>query len=466
MRRRVWLSLVSIVAIASGGVMWYSLRSRAPKAVFLIVVDTLRSDRLSCYGYDGHETPQMDRLAAMGVKFTRAYSVASWTTPSMGAMLTSFYPTQLGLIERPAPDDKQLEVREKRGQLRYTIPSDMPTLGEAMREAGYHTAAFVDQPMLNIGHGFIKGFTDWYCPIGVDTVGRYNPDAPEPPERWPNMRGAEVFDPLLIAGFDKWLSANAESRPFVWIHLLTPHRPYRPVPKYAPPEPRTLAARYNGEVRTVDDMIGTILESIERYVGLGDSTIVFTSDHGEAFGEHGSEEHGHCLHREVVQVPLIVTSPGLPSGHTVDVFVPTVDIMPTIIELAAADAAAPTTMEGTSLVQTMRGRAARHRSVFSEGMLYGSTERSLIEEGFKLMYDAQEEQPKLHNVLSDPGETVDLAAEQPDRRDAMRSALWNLHNRFRNEYLDRYRFQTAPEAVEDQSQRVLDALRALGYVDD
>ncbi|MGD2110555.1 MAG: sulfatase [Phycisphaerae bacterium] len=465
MRRPLWGILIVAGIAVGGGVVWRLARPSAPKAVFLIVVDTLRADRLSCYGYESIETPQIDRLASMGVRFARAHSVASWTTPSMGAILTSRYPTQLGLIEAPAPDGKQFKVREKRAQRAYTIPSDVPTLAETMRGAGYHTAAFVDQPMLNIGNGFVKGVSEWYCPIGEETVGRYDPNAFEPARRWSNMRGAEVFDPALVAEFDNWLKKKAHTTPFVWIHLLTPHRPYRPPPRYMPPEPRTKPARYDGEVQTVDEMVGSILDSIERYVGLGESTIVFASDHGEEFGEHGSEEHGHSLHREVLHVPLIIASPGLPAGHVVDALVPTIDIMPTIIELAEASESAPTSMEGTSLIPTVRGQDT-HRTIFSEGMLYGTTERSFVEGGFKLMYDIQIAQPKLFNILSDPDELVDLASERPQLRDAMRSSLWNMHNRFRNEYLDRYRFGTTSPAETAEDPQVLDALRALGYVGD
>ncbi len=471
MRRRVWLSLVFIVVVVGGGITWYSLRSRAPKAVFLIVVDTLRSDRLSCYGYEGHETPNIDRLAEMGVKFTRAYSVASWTVPSMGAMLTSLYPTQLSLIEYPGPPGKRFEPREKRRQRAYTLPGFPETLAEILNESGFRTAGFVDQPALNYGNGFLQGFMDWFYPVGPDEIKQHDPQVPLVAQEWPGLQYADRSDLALIREFEKWLSTNAGSRPFVWIHLLTPHRPYKPAAKYMPQggheelgEPSD-ADRYNGEVRAVDDMVGLILDAIDRHIGLGRSLIVFTSDHGEELGERGMKDHGHTLHREIIQIPLLICSPLLPRGRTVDTHVREIDLVPTMLTLLDQEPSIPENSEGTNLIETIM-KKGQSLPVFSEGMLYGSTERSLIEGGFKLMYDAQEEQPRLYNVLSDPGETVDLAAEQPERRDTMRSALWHLHNRLRNEYVDRFGSQsTTPQSEEDQ-QRALDALRALGYVGD
>ena len=128
-----------------------ALPSPPPKGVFLIVVDTLRPDRLSCYGYEKHSTPHIDQLATTGVRFTRAQSVASWTLPSMGAMLTSRYPTQLGLVEHPADGRLKFAWRTKRRQLNYRLGPEPATLAERMRAIGYQTAAFVDQPALSLG---------------------------------------------------------------------------------------------------------------------------------------------------------------------------------------------------------------------------------------------------------------------------------------------------------------------------
>lgn len=471
MRRRIW-GLLGLASVAfGGGLLWYFARPSPPEAVFLIVVDTLRSDRLSCYGYQGHETPHMDRLAEMGVKFTRAHAVASWTVPSMGAMLTSLHPTQLGLIERPAPAGKRFEPREKRGQRAYTLPLFPRTLAEILNEAGYRTAGFVDQPALNFGGGFLQGFVDWFYPVGPDEIKHHDPKVPLAPQEWPGLKYADRSDLALILEFDKWLSVHADEKVFVWLHLLTPHRPYKPAAKYMPQpgnvegtEPSE-AERYDGEVRAVDEMIGTILDAIEKHVGIKRSLILFTSDHGEELGERGMKDHGHTLHREVIQVPLIIASPALPRGSTVDAFVREIDFLPTLLELVDQKLSVPAEAEGVSLMAAIK-RESVSLSVFSEGMLYGSTERSLIQNGYKLMYDEQGEQHRLFDVLTDPDETIDLAADEPERRDAMRSDLWNLHNRMRNEYLDRFGPQLASPKSREETQQALNALRALGYVDD
>jgi arylsulfatase A-like enzyme len=435
-------------------------------------VDTLRADRLSCYGYEGHETPHIDRLADRGVKFTRACSVASWTVPSMGAMLTSLYPTQLNLIERLAPPGKRFEPREKRQQRAYTLPLFPRTLPEILAEAGFRTVGFVDQPALNFGNGFLQGFADWFYPVGPDEIKYHDPRQPLVAQEWPSLKYADRSDMALIREFDGWLAVHAEQRLFVWFQLLTPHRPYKPAPKYMPQrddegdsEP-TATELYEGEVRAVDDMIGEILASIDRYVGLKRSLVVFVSDHGEELGERGMKDHGHTLHREIIHVPLIIASPSLPAGETVDTYVRTIDILPSVLELVDRQLPAPVAMEGSSLVELTRDDARAHRPVFSEAMLYGSTERSLVHGAYKLMYDEQDEQYRLFNALSDPDETIDLGLQEPERRDAMRSTLWELHNGLRNEYLDRFGSQPVSPHSEEELQQALEALRALGYVDD
>ena len=341
-----------------------------PKGVFLIVVDTLRPDRLSCYGYEKHSTPHIDQLATSGVRFTRAHSVASWTLPSMGAMLTSRYPTQLGLVEHPGDSGLTFAWRTKRRQLNYRLGPEPATLAERMRAIGYQTAAFVDQPALSLGGCFVRGFDDWYYPVKQGVVAHRDGASRSMRQKWDFIAFADRNDWALVRSFEQWLSGAADNGSvFAWIHLLTPHRPHRPSEGYMPPRPEgdmskpTSSELYDAEIRMVDDMIGTIIETIEKHVGSDDSLIVFTLDHGEAFGEHGMNEHGHSLHREVVHVPLLMRSRSLASGATIDTYVRTIDIMPTILALAGAGLPTPSDMMGTSLWPIIHGRA-KHLPVY------------------------------------------------------------------------------------------------------
>jgi arylsulfatase A-like enzyme len=446
--------------LLAAGLVWMISRHRAtpPEAVFLLVVDTLRSDRLSCYGCRTNETPHIDRLAEAGVRFERAHSVGSWTVPSMGAVMTSRYPTQLGLVEKAADPERKLTRRDKRIQLDQTIPFRAETLAEAMRDHGYRTAAFVNQPALFIGSGFRQGFEDWFYPVSAEEIKRYEPDE-RPPGGIPFMNAAHRLDTELVEALVEWVKAHREEKLFVWLHLLTPHSPYSPPSRYmsSPASPQSRAARYDGEIRSVDDMIGEIVSAIEKEVGLERSSIVLTSDHGEAFGEHGVNEHGNTLHREVVQVPLILVAPSLPAGRTVQEHVRTIDILPTILDLARVEPAEPSALEGVSLLPLIRGKGTE-LPVFSEGLLYGSTERSLITGGYKLMYDEQGENYSLYDLSWDANETIDLAERQPERAREMGAALTALHSRLLEEYV-------GPETSPDEGQ-ALEAMRALGYVDD
>jgi len=466
--RRIILIAVVILACSFALNGCSSSGSGDRQAVFLIVVDTLRPDRLSCHGYDAHETPHIDALAQRGVRFTRAQSVASWTVPSMGSMMTSLYPTQLGLVELPGPPGKHYQWQELRDQADYTVSLVEITLAEIFHEAGYRTAAFVDQPGLIESGNFFQGFDEAFFPSGVKKITRFDPDTLEYPKWAPFLRHAYKNDLQLIIEFAKWLAERQDQRLFVWLHLLTPHWPYDPPAQFmangetARTDDQKLEERfYNGEVRATDDLIGRITEAIDDYIGIENAVVVFTSDHGEGLGEHGMHDHGHSLHAEVLRVPLIMTAPSLPKQRTVDVDVRTIDIMPTILDLVGIEGVIQPAFEGTSLVP-MIDDIESTLPVFSEAMLYGSTERSLSSGEFKLMFDEQGQRFRLFDVSKDPAEIDDVAHRHPERTDRLRDALATIHDEL---VVDRQR-RAGGEAEEPahRKERMLRALRALGYV--
>ncbi len=445
-----------------------SVESTPPEAVFLIVVDTLRPDRLSCYGYQGHSTPNIDQMARFGTRFTQAQSVASWTVPSMGSILTSLYPTQLGLVEQPAPPGKRFEWQERRQQLNDMLSLDERTLAEVFQDAGYRTAGFINQPGLTANEGFLQGFVDWYYPVSVDQIVRYEPGSELEHKWWsPFLNKAYEIDTALINIFKEWLPVHADEKHFVWIHLLTPHAPYNPPRTVLPPDPSTLSpddlsSLYDGEVRAIDGLVGEILAAIEQHVGFERSLVVFTSDHGEALGEHDMFEHGHSLHREVIHVPLIVMSPAVPEGKTVSQYVRTIDILPTILDIVQENDSLLAVAEGTSLLPLISGDESI-LAVFSEAMLYGGTERSLIAGIHKLMYDEQEDRYALYDVAEDPGETRDLSSQQAHRTEKLNAALVDFYDALAADRLARMGGAPRPREVDE---RMLKALRALGYVGD
>ncbi len=465
MLHRILGTVAALGALVGAGVWLLTERAPGAPATFLIVVDTLRADRLSCYGAKPGLTPNIDALAARGVRFSNASASASWTVPSMGAMLTSVYPTQLGLIEQPSTDVASYEWRTKRDQLGFTPPAEVDTLAEILQDAGLRTAAFVNQPGLNSFDGFLQGFVDWFAPIDLKRVGRHDPNIAFPEQEWPQyLMYAHRIDRLLILAFDRWLEASAEEGIFVWLHLLTPHDPYLeyPRPQEGPPPPENLSDQYDNEIRIADGMIGDIMRSIEKHIGFDRAKIIFTSDHGEGFGEHGMTEHGHTLHREVTHVPLIVVSSDLPAGRVVETRVSSVDILPTFLELVEIDLPQPHRVEGSSLLSAIESDSS-DRQIYSEGMLYGSTERSLIEDGYKLMFDQQGERYTLYDLSKDPGETHDLSASQVDRAARMKAALDDLYNRLQADYLERLAEGGREVLSEEDRKAMEDSLRVLGY---
>jgi arylsulfatase A-like enzyme len=438
-----------------------------PKAVFVIVVDTLRPDRLSCYGYRAHQTPHIDRLAASGVLFERMHAAASWTGPSMGTIMTSRYPTQLGMIERHV-GQTTFRPHERRKQINNAIPMGAHTLAEMMREAGFHTAAFVNQAFINAHEGYMQGFQEWCHTVDTDKVAWDDPTRPAPALSVPRDAELGHADGVLIDAFVEWLNATGDGRPFVWLHLLRPHWPYVPPPTYMADHPLSEdpSALYDGEVRATDDDIGRVLDAIDRRYGLDRCLIIFTSDHGEAFGEHDGFGHGHSLHTEVSHVPMILHAPGLPMGARVATIVRTADILPTVLELTSV---VPDTTEpfvGESLVGLI-AHGGKDRAGYAAGMLYEGTERSWMRNGYRVMFEvAGDEKYSLYNMETDPLEESDVSARHPDLFNAMRGELNALNEQFTADF-EASPGDAAPESAADkdaEDERTLRSLRALGYI--
>ena len=464
----LWI-LVPLVAVMVVGVFWIVAKkgNQHPDAVFFIVVDTLRPDRLSCYGYQAHQTPNIDRLARRGVRFEYAQSVASWTIPSMGAMFTSLYPTQLGLVEKKAPAQKRFRWNEKRKQVAPTLSLTEKTLAEVLSEYGLLTAAFVDQPGLVVGEGFLQGFSDFYYPFDTDSIRRRLPGDKMKPKRWlPFLTNAAYIDLSLVLKFDEWLSRHADDKMFVWVHLLTPHRPYNPPAGFEPGEEHksNLSMMYNGEVLFSDNLIGRLIQSIEDHVGWSRSVVIFTSDHGEAFGEHGMYDHGHSLHKEVINVPLIIVAPNFPAGKVISSYVRTIDYYPTILELLNIELPRDSQIHGTSLLALIDGDE-HDRQIYSEAMLYGSTERCLIADNLKLMYDEQDEQYSLYYLPTDHLEEQNIFDPQLNQAQILRKSLSDFYDDLVLDYLHRFDNIPADSMMsKEELRKHLDALKALGYI--
>ncbi len=349
--------------------------------VVLITVDTLRWDALGFAGNERVETPTLDRLAAGGLVFENAHAHNVVTLPSHANILTGRLPFEHG-------------IRDNAG---FRLPESVPTAATLLAEAGFATGAFVGAFPLDARYGLGRGFEvyDDSYPEGA------GPAALEIPER----RGDEV----VAAALD-WWRANADRRRFLWVHLYDPHGPY------APPEPfasRYRDAAYLGEVAATDAFLAPLLTPI--LDGSEPPTlVVFTSDHGEALGDHGEDTHGLFAYEATLKVPLVLRAPGLPAGSSA---APAghADLLPTL--LAAAGVEPPPGLAGRSLLAPRAGAAAPPVYFESLGPALDrgwAPLRGVIAEGKKLVALPI---PELYDLAADPGEKNNLAGE---RRDAVR----------------------------------------------
>ncbi len=392
-------------------------RATAGTPVILISIDTLRSDHLPAYGYDGVVTPAIDRLRRDGILFARAYTNVPLTLPAHTALLTGVLPPENGV----------------RDNLGYPVdPATTPLMQQTLKEAGWATGAAVSAYVLRGSTGIANGF-DFYD----DDVG-FHPG--------PGIQSLQRSGPETLAAARPWLRQAAGGPFFLFFHIFEPHSPYDPPPPFA----GRFASPYDGEIAAADAVVGALLAEL-RELGVYDTAlIVLLSDHGEGLGDHGEDEHGLFLYRSTVQVPLIVKLPGnARAGATVERPVQLIDVSPTILEVLGLES--PGSLQGGSLLDPADANALDARiytETFFPRLHFGWSALCALIEGRYHYVDAAE--PELYDLVADPGETKNLAGTRPELEGELRSAL-----RAFDGALD------APPRVDPETRR---QLQALGYV--
>jgi arylsulfatase A-like enzyme/Flp pilus assembly protein TadD len=390
--------------------------SASPRApIILVTIDTLRADRLPAYGYRGVETPNLDALRRDGVLFENAYSHCPLTLPSHVSLLTGLLPPGHGV----------------RNNLGYRLDaSSHPTLPALLKGAGYATGAAVSAWVLRPETGLGAGF-DSYRDVPGRTDGRGSVAEVQ-------RSGRETVALAL-----EFVAAHRGQPFFLFVHLYEPHAPY------APPSPQRerWGATYEGEIATADAAVGDLLAGLKRMAVYDDALVVLTSDHGEGLGEHGEDEHGILLYREVLHVPLIVKRPGAAGrGTSVARVVGLVDVLPTVTE--SVGLAAPRGMAGGSLFAQGPARAAIYSETFYPRIHLGWSElHSIVDERYHLIDGPR---PELYDLVRDPAEKSDVA----------RSATTTVAALTRE--LDRRRGDFRPPEAVGTAER--ESLQALGYL--
>lgn len=309
--------------------------------VVLVVIDTLRADRLGVAGFDVETSPALDSLAARGVFFPRVLASSSWTRTSIASLLTSLYPRTLGIFDE---HDDALNDR-------------FTTLAEVLWAGGYWTLGATANPNLNRSYHFDQGFDEYTESLVVFPWMRREPDRPTT-KAVPLPAGRDLYHALVAR------LAEEERRPFyVQVNVMEVHEhpsfEERASPEYAALFSDRENADYLRAVRQATDEVVDFVEAVSALPGGEDTLFVVTSDHGEGLGDHPhvahSKRHGFLLYASHLRVPLLLYHPagGLPARRVIDAPVRLLDVMPTILDFVGLPG--PVRMEGRSLLPLLRG---------------------------------------------------------------------------------------------------------------
>lgn len=396
--------------------------------VLLITLDTLRADRIGVYGYAPATTPNLDRLAREGVRFTDATSQSPLTGPAHAALLTGLYPGRLGI----------------RNNASTPISGDVVTVAESLRNAGYRTGAFIGAFVVDRAYGFGQGFDVFDA--AFDSFRQETKVQVQRP-------AGEVVDPALA-----WMSTVPAGSPFfAWVHLYDAHTPY------AAPEPfgaRFKARPYDGEVAYVDAQVGRLLSAL-RASGTLDRTIVaVVGDHGEALGDHGEDDHGIFLYEAVTRIPWIMRLPaassGQAAGRVINEQVRSIDLTPTLLDLTGIPKSGA--VDGQSLSDVLRGTSrtdapASYSESWYPQLHFGWSRLRALRVGEWKYIDAP--RPELYDLRTDRAERRNVMATRGSVAARMAAELAGIEKSFGA--------AATTEAPQPDAETIA-RLRSLGYV--
>jgi len=459
---------------------------RAPN-VLVVVIDTLRADRLGVYGNQRGLTPFLDALAARGTLFEHAYAVSSWTIPSVASFFTSRYPTQHHVVT-----------------FFSRIADSEVTLAERLHGGGWTGGCFSANPNLRTDWGYGQGFDELWSDLTPDV----------------DVHG-DTIRTQGLAWLDRTWSRTSSAPAFLYFQYMEPHAPYDPpepfrsrfavdeagkpfdkdsavreaiaralpgAPQPATGKPedvadavRTILARgtpltkreilpferlYDAEVATADDQVRQLFAELEKRGFLDNALVVVMADHGEEFVEHGRTSHGRTLYEESVHVPFIVVGPGVAAGRRVAENVSLIDLAPTLVDLLGLPA--EPRFEGRSLTPLLRPGSTADRGagagpdilmqlertvpvtldnrIHSRGFVHGAQKLLLGVNGGTEVYD----------LTTDPAETATPqpaeAAQEAPLAESLTLAEARLGERAASE--------VAKAPVDE---KLKERLRALGY---
>ncbi|UCF67118.1 MAG: sulfatase [Acidobacteriota bacterium] len=454
-RRARWIGFGLLLVLAAAGL--FSACSSPPRIerpnIVLITLDTTRRDRLGVYGCPQPTSPQLDRMAAESVVYTRAVAPSNWTLPAHASLFTGKFTTSHGArfdSRGPLTLAGQLSGSgEFWSQFRARgLAADEPTLAALLQRAGYATGGVAAGPWLKRAFGLQAGFA-FYDDENIGTEnGRPAPDVNAAALKFLEQRAARPF--------------------FLFVNYFDPHFPYQPpeawIERFRPHEmtiapvasERSIGQQrvlYDAEIAYMDHHLGQLLDRLRRDGLYDQSWIIVTSDHGEMLGEHGRMGHGHRLYQQEIHIPLVMKYPhGEQRARRTDVPIQLTELAPMILERLALER--PPEMQGG--VPPEIGHPLIAEVYPLEALSQDGDTRAIFDGSFKFVWNAKG-QHALYDLGDDPGELKNLLDEHPERARSMSERL--------ESFLARLPKPPPPgeqQIIDEQTQR---ALRELGYLD-
>jgi arylsulfatase A-like enzyme len=441
------------VAAGSSGLSCADASAPAPRAILLIVLDTLRADRLGSYGGERPTSPELDAWARSGRVYERALAPSPWTLPSFASLFTGELPSRHGAgVFEPKDGERALAA----------LDPALPTLAEQLSRAGYATTAIVNNPYLDPTFGLARGFGH-YDHVSGDNI---------------RVRRADLMVDVALA----WIDARGETPFFMVLHLFDVHMNYDPPPavrgRFTRDHPSRLhlpvadfrairsgrvpldaaeisfiSAAYDEEILFVDGQLGRLRRGLDERGLLNDLLIVLTSDHGEELFDHDGFEHGHAMWQELLHVPLVFWGPGVRAGRESGP-VSLVDLYPTLLE--AVGIQTPERSAGRSLWSNLlRGDSLPARTLHAESVLFGPERKVALRWPYKLVRDVKNPRHRLFDLQDDPGERAGIGKRRRDVARELNTTLRALES-------------VAPPSPRRRAQlnsETRENLRALGYVE-
>jgi len=427
-----------------------SLHERDDLNVVMLVVDTLRADRLSAYGYERETSPILEAMAGTGVRFENTLAQSSWTKTSMASMMTGTYP-----------------AKNRITRFEHSIPRPATLASEIFQEQGFRTVGIYRNGWVAPSFGFDQGYDYYYKPI-VDSRPR------NALQKNPSAHQLAGTDQGLVAAAGEFLRTVRDERFFLYLHFMDLHQyVYDQSADFG----TTYSDIYDNSVRWIDANLGTVVALLQREGLMKRTVLVVVSDHGEAFREHGTEGHAQDLYEEVTRVPFVMMLPfRLPEPVVVETPVENVDVWPTVLDLLGLPALPEA--DGESLVPLIEAAARGEEPTWDGDGDESLTRFAHLDQTWgrseidpRPLVTVQEGRYRLHQVLApggrvgelydvraDPTETVNLAAERPEEVKRLLGLV--------KEYIETPPPSWGlPENVE-LGEMELVQLRALGYVVD